>query len=178
MKEHPIHKGYYLTPDGRIFSDWSKPSRWRKRTDTITEKSQRLVSGYYTTEIREKSYLLHRLVLETYRPTNDPSLIVNHIDRDKTNNHIDNLEWTTQRDNVIHGFDITYQILTPEGNIETTHNLKGWCQERGLNSINLLHTYKERYQGTKSYQKTHRGYIMVSNMRGVGITHDDTKGIS
>lgn len=45
---------------------------------------------------------VHRLVLETFEPVDDKKLQVNHIDYDKTNNHLSNLEWCTSRENSIH----------------------------------------------------------------------------
>jgi len=49
--------------------------------------------------------LVHRLVLEHHGPPppTEEHDIVNHIDGDPTNNHIDNLEWVTSRENRCHG---------------------------------------------------------------------------
>ena len=47
-----------------------------------------------------KSLRIHRLVLENFKPCkNMDKLQVNHIDHDRTNNHLDNLEWTTPKEN-------------------------------------------------------------------------------
>lgn len=46
----------------------------------------------------------HRLVLETFKPTNNPKLETNHIDGNKYNNNIDNLEWVTSKENKRHAF--------------------------------------------------------------------------
>ena len=53
---------------------------------------------------KHKRYFVHRLVLSTFNPCPDSeSLQVNHIDEDKTNNNVDNLEWCTRSYNINHG---------------------------------------------------------------------------
>ena len=48
---------------------------------------------------------VHRLVAFAFLGDPEKSdMQVNHIDGDKTNNHVDNLEWVTARDNVIHSY--------------------------------------------------------------------------
>ena len=50
-----------------------------------------------------KTRKLHRLIAQTFIPIeNDNNLEVNHIDYNRTNNKIDNLEWVTHIDNVHH----------------------------------------------------------------------------
>ena len=50
-----------------------------------------------------KTYKIHRLVMTTFKPLDDyTDMEVNHIDCDRTNNRLDNLEWTTHIDNVRH----------------------------------------------------------------------------
>lgn len=50
---------------------------------------------------------VHRLVLEAFKPhVNMSDLEVNHIDGNKLNNHLTNLEWVTRRDNILHAYDM------------------------------------------------------------------------
>lgn len=62
--------------------------------------------GYYRVTFikngRQKMVLLHRVIAEVFVPKYGPSEDVNHIDGDKTNNNVDNLEWCTKRKNCIH----------------------------------------------------------------------------
>jgi transcriptional regulator with PAS, ATPase and Fis domain len=45
-----------------------------------------------------QSYYVHRLVAETYIPKDsDDQVYVTHIDYDKSNNHISNLRWVSER---------------------------------------------------------------------------------
>lgn len=57
----------------------------------------------YDENCHKRAYLLHRIVAKTFidNPNNLPE--VNHIDEDKTNNRVDNLEWCTSSYNVNYG---------------------------------------------------------------------------
>lgn len=48
-----------------------------------------------------KTRTIHKLVAETFLTKQD-GLVINHIDKDKTNNSINNLEYITQRENTHH----------------------------------------------------------------------------
>lgn len=47
---------------------------------------------------------IHRLVAFTFLPLVQDKNEINHIDLDKTNNHVDNLEWSTRAENMQHYF--------------------------------------------------------------------------
>lgn len=49
-----------------------------------------------------KNFLVHRLVAETFLPIVEGREQVNHIDLNRKNNHIDNLEWVNGSENVRH----------------------------------------------------------------------------
>ena len=58
----------------------------------------------------EKKPLVHRLVALTFLPNSLQLPQVNHIDGDKTNNNVTNLEWCTGSDNQLHSRRILNRV--------------------------------------------------------------------
>ena len=50
-----------------------------------------------------KNYLIHRLVAEAYIPNQNNLSDVNHLDENPLHNYINNLEWTTHKENMNYG---------------------------------------------------------------------------
>ena len=74
-------------------------------------KSTRLLSsGYLVTDLykdnKSKTAKIHRLVAETFIPNPNSKETVNHIDGNKLNNRVDNLEWATHREQNDHFYKI------------------------------------------------------------------------
>ena len=54
-------------------------------------------NGYIYVKTRNGYQTAHRLVMKTWKPTEDmENLTVDHLDHNKRNNAVDNLEWVTQ----------------------------------------------------------------------------------
>ena len=59
-----------------------------------------------------KSFLVHRLIATAFLPNPDNKREVNHIDGDKHNNSINNLEWATPSENVNHALKTGLRVPT------------------------------------------------------------------
>ena len=61
-------------------------------------------NGYWMLRINNKKTLAHRIILEAFKGKSD--LTVDHIDGNKLNNSLDNLEYVTMQENLIRSWKI------------------------------------------------------------------------
>ena len=57
-------------------------------------------SGYLMVTINRKHYLTHRIIAKAFIPNPNNFPYIDHIDRNKTNNSVNNLRWVTQSTNL------------------------------------------------------------------------------
>jgi len=81
---------YYITENGNVYRD--------EKIKKLTPNTK----GYLTASINSKNCLVSRLVAETYIPNPENKLEVNHINGIKTDNRVENLEWSTRSENMKH----------------------------------------------------------------------------
>lgn len=112
---------YYITDDGKVWSE-----RTQKFLSFQYDKNGYVKVQMRSTDNKSHRYSVHRLVLENFKPVeNMENLQVNHIDGNKKNNNLTNLEWTTSEENIRHAIDNNLRAtingaskLTPEQVIE------------------------------------------------------------
>lgn len=89
---------YQVSNYGRVKSQKFGKERFLKQID---------VNGYKQVGLclngDREAFYVHQLVIDTFKGTNDPALVVNHKDCDKANNNLENLEYLTQRGNIQYG---------------------------------------------------------------------------
>ena len=92
IRHHPILDGILVRSDGWIFLPKKKGT-----AEHWTQGS--IIHGYRRIGYNYKKYLVHRLVAETFIPNPDNKPCIDHIDRDPTNNNVQNLRWATLHEN-------------------------------------------------------------------------------
>lgn len=85
-------------------------------------------NGYLYVHLRNgnisKYVKIHRLVAEAFIPNPDNKPQVNHINGNKLDNTVDNLEWVTASENTMHAFKLGLFTITRDnkGRIISTKN--------------------------------------------------------
>ncbi len=98
---------YFVNEDGIVVNNNGLIMKPNKDKDGYLTLNLFSNEGY-------KHFKVHRMVAECFIVREDDNLQVNHIDGDKLNNTVENLEWVTNSYNVKHAYDIGL-IIRGEG---------------------------------------------------------------
>lgn len=91
---------YVVSSLGRVVA---MPTKIRKDPRVLSQKKDTYLRVALTKCGKAKLYPVHRLVALAFIPNPHNYPQVNHIDEDKTNNKVENLEWVTASMNCNHG---------------------------------------------------------------------------
>lgn len=122
MKQIKNFEQYYVDEHGIVYSE--KTGKLKKLSPILTHY------GYYdvglTNSSGTKKICIHRLVAESFIDNSLNLPQVNHIDGNKLNNHVSNLEWCTAKDNLKHAREngLNNSKPTPNGKGEKNSRSK------------------------------------------------------
>lgn len=129
MKEITGFDGYFITEDGRV---WSQKQKWIARHGHFKPSNKWLKPifcgrGYKNVFLwKEKVGIrkrIHRLVAVAFIPNPNNFKEVNHKNGDKGDNRVENLEWCSHKDNIRHAHRTGLCNVKPKIDIETVNKI-------------------------------------------------------
>lgn len=118
IEKIPFAPGYYVSMNGNIYSgNFNKTGLFKELKHDVGKKGYHRVTFHINK--RRVRFLVHRLVAEVFIPNPNNLPIINHLDSNRGNNNVRNLEWSNQSKNIFHGI--------AKGNITPTQGEKHGC---------------------------------------------------
>lgn len=148
------YKDVEVSSIGRIRKAANKSKKERILTEFPKDRD-----GYYRCSVQKldgtwTSQPVHRLVAKAFIPRTENKDVVNHIDGNRTNNRIENLEWVTPKENVIHSFKFGSRKTckqVPKRTILTDFQVSQIGKLRELYTVNqIAKLFNIEYQSLKN----------------------------
>ena len=110
LKKIKDHENYYVDTEGNVYRmlqpHWKKDTKRTYKQIALSEKGN------------VKSHLIHHLVAETFIPNPNNYNSIHHINGDRLDNRVENLEWIDESDHralhVINGEDRVHNFIECE----------------------------------------------------------------
>lgn len=158
---------YQISNMGRVKSLVDNHGKFREKILRPSNDGWGYLFVYLYKGGEHKMHKVHRLVLMAFNPVADmDNLQINHIDENKTNNNLSNLEWCTCKENCNHGTRndrVSEKNTNGKNSIPIVqlslngHYIRSYKSSRdaqrieGFNHSHIIKCCKGKY-------KTHKGY--------------------
>ena len=160
-KDIPIYVGRYQASNlGRIKN---------VKTSHIM-KQQVDIDGYFIVSLeglKKRTYKVHRLVAMTFIPNPLNKSQINHIDGNKKNNIISNLEWVTPKENIKHAYKIG--IYNSEQHSKAQDKLKKPVLK--IKNGNVVYKYESLSQAAKMNNVKKQSILFAIKRNGLCCGH-------
>ena len=162
-------------------SNFGNLKSFKNKKSGIILKQTNKKGGYFSVVLcfndKIRYTRIHRLVAESFIPNPEEKKHVNHIDGNKQNNNVYNLEWNTPKENVNHALSLHPNILKGIKNynqkvrpkkiiqkdfndniIEVFDNAKEASQKTGICQRNILQVASKTEYKPNRYRKQAGGF--------------------
>ena len=141
------YENYHIYDDGRVQN---------KKTGRIL-KAWTNSENYYHVELRKngkkKTFKIHRLIAIHYIPNPENKPEVDHINRDRTDNRIENLRWVTKSENMLNkGVAKCNKLGIKNIHLEGKSSYKYQKKINGKKITKRFKTLEEAIQFKKDYE--------------------------
>lgn len=148
------YKGIEVSSFGRI-----RKAANKRRKERILTKFPKDKDGYCRCSVQRLDGIwiskpVHRLVAKAFVENPYNKEVVNHIDGNRTNNRMENLEWVTAKENVIHSFKFGNRKTCkniPRNTLLTDFQISQIDNLRELYTVNqIAKLFNIKYQSLKN----------------------------
>lgn len=168
MLEYKTIKGYENYLIGNNGEVYNKKTQHSKRATSNHSGKGYLYVDLYNLNKRKRIYI-HRLVAEYFIPNPNNKPYINHKDGNSRNNNVDNLEWCTPLENVIHASKVIgtmqqYKKANEKrkkavnmidrftgGLVATFSSIREAARTMGISASNITACLKGKQKYTKDY---------------------------
>lgn len=113
--------------------------------------------GYLKYHLRQQgttyNIFVHQVIWLIFKGDIPDGLVIDHINDNRQDNNINNLQLLTVEENVVKGSAKTWVVISPSGEEQTIYNLESFCRQFNLNASEMSNVAHGRRNQTQ-----HKGW--------------------